>query len=57
MGLVVSGIMNVHYGADKLAWKKGGLNIESAVQFAPSIFLGSAAAGSELVCHPLGDIR
>ena len=54
----LSGITNIHFGEDDPAWtqatlpvKMGGLGVRSAVQLAPSAFLASAVAASDLV-HP-----
>ena len=55
---IVSTIANVHFGEDDSTWlqatlpvKLGGLGIRNAVQLAPSAFLASAAASSDLVHH------
>ena len=55
---IVSTITNTHFSEDDLAWtqaslpvKFGGLGIRSAVQLAPSAFLASATASSDLVHH------
>ena len=55
---IVSGITNIHFEEPHPAWlqatlpvKLGGLGVWSAVQLAPSAFLASAAASSDLVCH------
>ena len=52
----LSGITNIHFGEDDPAWtqatlpvKMGGLGVRSAVQLAPSAFLASAVAASDLV--------
>ena len=52
----LSAITNIHFGVDDPSWtqatlpvKMGGLGIRSAVQLAPSAFLASAAATSDLV--------
>ena len=54
----LSGITNIHFQDDDPTWtqatlpvKLGGLGIRSAVQLAPSAFLASAAASSDLVHH------
>ena len=53
---IVGHITNIHFTEDDPAWtqatlpvKLGGLGIRSAVQLAPSAFLASAAASSDLV--------
>ena len=54
---IVSSIVNIRFGEDDPAWtqatlpsvKSGGLGIRSAVQLAPSAYMASAAACSELV--------
>jgi len=53
---IVSTITNIHFGESDPAWlqatlpvKMGGLGIRNAVQLAPSAFLASAAATSDLV--------
>ena len=55
---IVSTIANVHFGEDDSTWlqailpvKLVGLGIRNAVQLAPSAFLASAAASSDLVHH------
>ena len=55
---IVSGITNIHFEESDPAWlqatlpvKLGGLGVRSAVQLAPSAFLASAAASSDLVRH------
>ncbi len=55
---IVGRISNIHFREDDPAWaqttlpvKMGGLGIRSAVQLAPSAFLASAAASSDLVYH------
>ena len=55
---IVSGITNIHFEESDSAWlqatllvKLGGLGVRSAVQLAPSAFLASAAASSDLVHH------
>ena len=55
---IVSGITNIHFEESDPAWqqatlpvKLGGLGVRSAVQLAPSAFLASAAASSDLVHH------
>ena len=55
---IVSTVTNTHFSKDDLAWiqaslpvKFGGFGIRSAVQLAPSAFLASAAASSDLVHH------
>ena len=52
----LSGITNIHFSEDDPAWtqatlpvRMGGLGIQSAVQLAPSAFLASATAASDLV--------
>ena len=57
---IVSNIVNINFKLDDPAWsqatlpvKFGGLGIRSAVQLAPSAFLASAAACSDLVFHIL----
>ena len=54
----LSGITNINFSKDDPAWtqatlpvRMGGLGIRSAVQLAPSAFLASAAAASDLVNH------
>ena len=49
-------VVNIHLGVDDLAWlqatlpvKLGGLGIRSAVMVAPSAFLASSHASSDLV--------
>ena len=53
---IVSGIIYIHFEESDPVWlqatlpvKLGGLGIWSAVQLAPSAFLASAAASSDLV--------
>ncbi len=55
---IVGHITNIHFDKNDPAWtqatlpvKMGGLGIRSAVQLAPSAFLASAAASSDLVHH------
>ena len=55
---IMGRITNIHFTDDDPAWaqatlpvKMGGLGIRSAVQLAPSAFLASAAASSDLVHH------
>lgn len=57
-----SSITNIHFGEQDPAWtqaslpvRQGGLGIRSAVQLAPSAFLASAAASSDLVHQILPD--
>ena len=57
---ILSGIVNIRFTVDDPAWtqatlpvKNGGLGIRRAVQLAPSAYLASAAACSELVSHIL----
>ena len=59
---ITSSVTNTHFGEQDSSWtqaslpvKHGGLGIRSAVQLAPSAFLASAAASSNLVCQILPD--
>ena len=57
--LIVSGIVSIHFDQTQpglkqhYQWKNRNLEIRSSVQLAPSAYLASAAACSELVCHIL----